>query len=152
MLLSFTHSHFVPNLTSVGKKKIIWEMVQLCHKMKDNGVKKKHRFALNFVEYTQNIFFPPCFPQQNSQTDLEWHWDIIYMFNLVLILLFFIMNLARIRTPGVCALGWVKMQRTHFTAGYTLYICVCDKYKIISSSSLILSQFYYYMHSQESNP
>ncbi len=30
--------------------------------------------------------------------------------------------------PGVCA--WMgQMQRTHFTAGYTLYNCVCEKKK-----------------------
>ncbi len=28
--------------------------------------------------------------------------------------------------PGVCALERGQMQRTHFTAGYTLYNCVCD--------------------------
>ncbi len=37
--------------------------------------------------------------------------------------------------PGVCALmcvcAWMgQIQRTHFTASYTLYNCVCDK-KII---------------------
>ncbi len=31
--------------------------------------------------------------------------------------------------PGVCVLGWVKCRELHFTAGYTLYNCVCDKKK-----------------------
>ncbi len=31
----------------------------------------------------------------------------------------------------VCVCAWMgQMQRTHFTAGYTLYNCVCDKKKI----------------------
>ncbi len=30
----------------------------------------------------------------------------------------------------VCVCTWMgQMQRTHFTAGYTLYNCVCDKCK-----------------------
>ncbi len=31
--------------------------------------------------------------------------------------------------PGVCVLGWVKCREQNFTAGYTLYNCVCDKKK-----------------------
>ncbi len=40
--------------------------------------------------------------------------------------------------PGVCA--WMgQMQRTHFTAGYTLYNCVCEKKK---RKTIRLSFFY----------
>ncbi len=32
----------------------------------------------------------------------------------------------------VCVCTWIgQMQRTHFTAGYTLYNCACDKKNII---------------------
>ncbi len=27
----------------------------------------------------------------------------------------------------VCVLGWVKYREQNFTAGYTLYNCICDK-------------------------
>ncbi len=33
--------------------------------------------------------------------------------------------------PGVCATLMGHIQRTHFTAGYTLYNCVCDNKKNI---------------------
>ncbi len=32
-------------------------------------------------------------------------------------------------SPGVCVLGWVKCREQNFTAGYTLYNCVCEKNK-----------------------
>ncbi len=37
----------------------------------------------------------------------------------------------------VCVCTWMgQIQRTHFTAGYTLYKYVCDKKKIISKNDL----------------
>ncbi len=33
-----------------------------------------------------------------------------------------------VSTAQVCVYTWMgQIQRTHFTAGYTLYNCVCDK-------------------------